>query len=225
MSRGPAPHHRGTVPPQDHIIPFDRDVAPEHRAWMRQAIVVAARARGKTGDNPWVGCVIVDDHGHLLGSGHTQGPGEHHAEAAAFGEAKRLGLSVEGATLYSTLEPCSFHGRTPACSRMIVERGVRRVVTGMRDPHPRVDGLGVRILREGGLEVVEGVCEAEVRQQLGRWVLQYHPHEPTQRARALLGGHTPADVTALIASIYGIDATDAEGLVAALVSESASPRA
>jgi diaminohydroxyphosphoribosylaminopyrimidine deaminase / 5-amino-6-(5-phosphoribosylamino)uracil reductase len=185
---------------------------------MRRAIAVAELARGKTGDNPWVGCVIVDQHGALLGSGHTQGPGEDHAEAAAFGEAKRLGLSVEGATLYSTLEPCSFHGRTPACSRMIVERGVRRVVTGMRDPHPRVDGLGVRILRDGGLEVIEAVCEAEVRQQLGRWVLKYHPHEPSQRARALLGSHPPAEVAALLAGIYGIDAADAEPLVAALSS-------
>jgi diaminohydroxyphosphoribosylaminopyrimidine deaminase / 5-amino-6-(5-phosphoribosylamino)uracil reductase len=183
---------------------------------MRRAIAVAELARGKTGDNPWVGCVIVDDRGVLLGSGHTQGPGENHAEAAAFAEAKRLGLSVEGATLYSTLEPCSFHGRTPACSRMIVERGVRRVVTGMRDPHPRVDGLGVRILRDGGLEVIEAVCEAEVRQQLGRWVLKYHPHEPTQRARALLDEHSPAQVAALIAAIYRIDAADAEPLVAAL---------
>lgn len=186
---------------------------------MRQAIVVADRARGRTGNNPWVGCVIVNDQGVLLGSGHTQGPGEDHAEAAAFGEAKRMGVSVEGATLYSTLEPCSFHGRTPACSKMIVERGVRRVVTGMRDPHPRVDGLGVRILREGGLEVIEGVCEAEVRQQLGRWVLEYHPHEPRQRARTLLASHAPAEVIALMAGIYGIDATDAQSLLSSLAGE------
>jgi diaminohydroxyphosphoribosylaminopyrimidine deaminase / 5-amino-6-(5-phosphoribosylamino)uracil reductase len=189
------------MPPLDHV------------AWMRRAIAEAELARGRTGDNPWVGCVIVDERGAMLGRGHTQGPGENHAEAAAFREAKELGLAVEGATLYSTLEPCAFHGRTPACSTAIVERGVRRVVTGMRDPHPRVNGAGIGILRSGGIEVIEGVCEDEVRRQLGRWVLTYHPHEPSARARALLDTHARADVVALLASTYGVDASDVEALV------------
>jgi diaminohydroxyphosphoribosylaminopyrimidine deaminase/5-amino-6-(5-phosphoribosylamino)uracil reductase len=201
----PALAHPALDPPLDHI------------AWMRRAIAEAELARGHTGDNPWVGCVIVDDHGAMLGRGHTLGPGENHAEAAAFREAKELGRAVEGATLYSTLEPCAFHGRTPACSRAIVERGVRRVVTAMRDPHPRVNGAGVNILREGGIEVIEGVCEGEVRHQLGRWVLTYHPHEPTQRARALLDTHAPADLVALLASIYGVEASEVEAIVAPLL--------
>ena len=205
MPNAPLPKVEKPLPPLDHVV------------WMRQAIAEAGLARGKTGDNPWVGCVIVDDGGVVLGRGHTQGPGEDHAEAAAFRQAKELGLSVEGATLYSTLEPCSFHGRTPACSRAIVERGVRRVVTGMRDPHPRVDGQGLRILSDGGIEVVEAVCEVEVRQQLGRWVLLHHPHEPTQRARALLGTHSPARVAELMADVYGVDMAEVEPIVAALV--------
>ncbi len=195
------------MPPLDHI------------AWMRQAIAEADLGRGKTGDNPWVGCVIVDDQGVMLGRGHTQGPGENHAEAAAFGQAKTLGVSVEGATLYSTLEPCSFHGRTPACSRVIVERGVRRVVTGMRDPHPRVDGQGVRILRDGGIEVVEGVCEEEVRRQLGRWVLTFHPHEAVSRARALARTHAPDRVIELLALAYGVGVADTEPIVLSLAAQ------
>src|SRR3954464_1008103 len=88
----------------------------EHERWMRLAIDEAELARGTTGDNPWVGCVIVSPRGELLGRGHTLGPGEDHAEIAAARHAHSRGFSVLGATLYSTLEPCSFHGRTPACS-------------------------------------------------------------------------------------------------------------
>src|SRR5262249_33989348 len=108
----------------------------EHEAWMRLAIEEAELARGTTGDNPWVGCAIVSPDGKLRGRGHTLGPGEDHAEIAAARDAQALGHGVAGATLYSTLEPCSFHGRTPACSRSIAERRIARVVIGMRDPHP-----------------------------------------------------------------------------------------
>jgi diaminohydroxyphosphoribosylaminopyrimidine deaminase / 5-amino-6-(5-phosphoribosylamino)uracil reductase len=188
----------------------------DHEAWMRRTIAEAELARGKTGDNPWVGCVVVTDQGVLLGTGHTQGPGEDHAEIAAFRQASQRGLSVEGATLYSTLEPCSFHGRTPACSRVIVDRGIRRVITGMRDPHPRVDGVGVRILEEAGIEVLEGVCEDEVRRQLGRWVLQYHPHEPLRRARALVQLHPASELGARLASIYGVEPADVAALVSGI---------
>jgi diaminohydroxyphosphoribosylaminopyrimidine deaminase/5-amino-6-(5-phosphoribosylamino)uracil reductase len=184
-----------------------------HATWMQSAIVEAELARGKTGDNPWVGCVVVDGDGVLLGQGHTQGPGEDHAEIAAFRQTAERGLSVEGATLYSTLEPCSFHGRTPACSRVIVDRKIRRVITGMRDPNPRVDGIGVRILTEAGIEVIEGVCEEEVRRQLGRWVLKYHPHEPLRRARELALLHPPSALVALLAGMYAVDTQEVEQLL------------
>jgi diaminohydroxyphosphoribosylaminopyrimidine deaminase/5-amino-6-(5-phosphoribosylamino)uracil reductase len=186
-----------------------------HTVWMQRTIAEADLARGKTGDNPWVGCVVVDDQGQLLGQGHTQGPGEDHAEMAAFRQADQRGLSLEGATLYSTLEPCSFHGRTPACSRVIVERKIRRVITGMRDPNPRVDGVGVRILTDAGLEVIEGVCEEEVRRQLGSWVFKYHPHEPLLRARALAALHPPAALMTLLASTYAVSTEEVERLTAA----------
>ena len=169
----------------------------------------AESARGITGDNPWVGCAIVSASGDLLGSGHTLGPGEDHAEIAATRDAHARGHSVVGATLYSTLEPCSFHGRTPACSRSIAERGIARVVIGMRDPHPRVDGEGVRILREASLEVIEGVCEAEVRRQLGLWVLRQHPHDALRRAQAL----PEHQRLARLAELYGVSLSDVEALL------------
>lgn len=183
---------------------------------MRAAIAEAERARGKTGDNPWVGCVIASAGGEVLARGHTQGPGEDHAEIVALHEARARGTLGDGVTLYSTLEPCSFHGRTPACSRVIVDHGVRRVVVGMRDPHPRVDGQGARILRDAGIEVVEGVCEDEVRRQLGAWVLAYHPHEPLRRARALAAAHPREGLAAMLAGVYAIELALAQGVVARL---------
>jgi diaminohydroxyphosphoribosylaminopyrimidine deaminase / 5-amino-6-(5-phosphoribosylamino)uracil reductase len=186
----------------------------DHEALMRLTIAEAELARGTTGDNPWVGCLIVDAQGEILSRGHTQGPGEDHAEIAALRDALARGLNVRGATMYSTLEPCSFHGRTPACSRVIVERKVRRVVTGMRDPNPRVDGVGVRILEEAGIEVIEGVCEQEVRRQLGGWVLQHHPHEVIRRARSLAALHPEPELVARLADVYGVDPLAVERILA-----------
>lgn len=176
-------------------------VVLQHERWMRLAIEEAELARGNTGDNPWVGCAIVSASGELLGRGHTLGPGEDHAEVAAASDAEARGHQVGGTTLYSTLEPCSFHGRTPACSPSIAARGIARVVIGMRDPHPRVDGAGIRILREAGVEVIEGVCEADVRRQLGSWVLEHHPDEAVRRSQTL-SEHDRID---RLADIYGVD--------------------
>lgn len=171
---------------------------------MRLAIAQAELARGSTGDNPWVGCVIVDPSGVTLGAGFTQGPGEHHAEISAAEQAARRGHSIVGATLYSTLEPCSFHGRTPACAHAIVARGIARVVVALNDPNPRVDGEGVAILRRAGLTVIEGVCEPDVRRQLAPWILEHHPHELVRYAASLrVGFDREARLRALVAR-YGM---------------------
>lgn len=185
-------------------------MSDRHEQWMLLAIEEGNLARGTTGDNPWVGCVIVSASGELLGRGHTLGPGEDHAEIAAARDAHARGRSVVGATLYSTLEPCSFHGRTPACSRSIAERGIARVVIGMRDPHPRVDGEGLAILQSAGVEVVERICEPEVRRQLGAWVLAQHPHEIVRRARTL----PEAERIAALAEAYGVEHSALEALLA-----------
>jgi diaminohydroxyphosphoribosylaminopyrimidine deaminase/5-amino-6-(5-phosphoribosylamino)uracil reductase len=194
----------------------EREHGQDHETWMREAIAQGERARGSTGDNPWVGCVIVLG-GRVVARGHTQGPGEDHAEIGAIRDARALGVDLTRCTLYSTLEPCSFHGRTPSCARVIAGTGVRLVVVGMRDPHPRVDGVGAQMLREAGLEVLEGVCEREVRVQLAPWVLREHPHEPRRRAQALLSapGAQRADVVRQLAATYGIDLAAAEALTAA----------
>ena len=196
----------------------------DHEALMRLAIDEAELARGTTGDNPWVGCVIVNSRGEILAKGHTQGPGEDHAEIAAARYAKARGLVIEGATMYSTLEPCSFHGRTPACSRVIVDLRLAKVVFGMRDPHPRVDGAGAQILKDAGIEVIEGICETDVRRQLGSWVFAYHPHEPLRRARELAITLSRDDLRAALAEIYGLDLSRVEPVVAAVQTESSADR-
>ena len=188
----------------------------DHEGLMRLAIDEAELARGTTGDNPWVGCVIVNSHGEILAKGHTQGPGEDHAEIAAARSAKAHGRVIQGATMYSTLEPCSFHGRTPACSRVIVEHRLAKVVFGMRDPNPRVDGAGAQILKDAGIEVVEGVCERAVRHQLGSWVFTYHPHEPLRRARDLALTLARDDLRAALADIYGVDFSRVDPVIASV---------
>jgi diaminohydroxyphosphoribosylaminopyrimidine deaminase/5-amino-6-(5-phosphoribosylamino)uracil reductase len=191
------------------------DTDAQRRERMTLAIAEAERARGGTGDNPWVGCVIVDAHGTVVARGYTRGPGEDHAEIVAMHDARAAGIDLATATLYSTLEPCAFHGRTPACARAIVTAGVRRVVTGILDPNPRVDGAGLRILRDAGLEVIEDVCAEAITRQLAPWLLHHHPHEPRRRARALFDAHAgnARIVTARMAALYGLDEDAASALL------------
>ncbi len=190
----------------------------DHETAMRAAIAEAERARGKTGDNPWVGSVIVlgDE---IVARGHTQGPGEDHAEIGALQEARTRGIDLALTTLYSTLEPCAFHGRTPACARVIADSGVRLVVCGIRDPHPRVDGAGAEIVRASGVQVIEDVCAGEIRRQLAPWILRYHEHEPLRRARAL-----GEDAVQALVEIYGIAPDVAEDLTRRALTPSGSAK-
>jgi|TARA_B100000959_G_scaffold265695_1_gene307398 diaminohydroxyphosphoribosylaminopyrimidine deaminase/5-amino-6-(5-phosphoribosylamino)uracil reductase len=130
--------------------------------FMAQAVEVAATARYRTSPNPWVGAVVVTG-GRVVGTGATSPPGGAHAEAVALAEAGELAM---GATLYTTLEPCSHDGRTGPCSTAVVDAGVSRVVVGVVDPDPDVAGGGLAALAEAGVEVEVGVGAAEVEEQL-----------------------------------------------------------
>src|SRR5512144_1741104 len=128
--------------------------------YMRMALRLAARAKGRTSPNPMVGAVVVKN-GKVVATGYHHRAGEPHAEAIALGKA---GRKAKGATLYVTLEPCSHTDkRTPPCTPMVMQSGVKRLVIAMIDPNPRVSGGGVKTLRRAGLEVVTGVLEAEAR--------------------------------------------------------------
>ena len=149
----------------------------EDHEGMRRAIAVAASARVVAHPNPWVGALITPG-GHL---GATSAPGGPHAEAAALAAA---GDAARGATLYTTLEPCtSFAGkRTPSCADAIIEAGIARVVIGILDPDERVAGAGVATLRAAGIDVEVGVAADEVRAQLAAYVT----HRTTGRPFVLL---------------------------------------
>ena len=130
--------------------------------WMDAALALGSRGLGRVWPNPAVGCVIVRD-GRVVGRGRTADGGRPHAETVAL---RRAGAAARGATAYVTLEPCAHHGRTPPCAAALIEAGVARVVTAMRDPDPRVDGSGAAMLRAAGVAVTEGVrgTEAEALQ-------------------------------------------------------------
>ncbi len=126
---------------------------------MRRALEVAARGRGSVSPNPMVGSVIVRD-GAIVGEGWHLRPGEPHAEVLAI---RAAGTSARGGELYVNLEPCAHHGRTPPCVEAIAAAGIRRVVAAVRDPDPRVNGLGFARLAGSGIEVAEGVLEDQAR--------------------------------------------------------------
>ena len=126
-------------------------------AQMRAALALARRGLGDTAPNPSVGCVIVRD-GRVVGRGRTAAGGRPHAEVMALAAA---GGAAAGATVYVSLEPCSFTGKTPPCVDALVAAGVARVVMGAADPNPKVNGQGAALLRAAGIEVTEGVLRAE----------------------------------------------------------------
>lgn len=129
--------------------------------WMQCAIAEAAHAIYRTRPNPAVGCVIVKDQ-NIVGRGATAPVGGSHAEVFAL---KQAGEQARGATAYVTLEPCAHYGRTPPCAKGLVEAGITRVVIACPDPNPLVAGKGVQILKDAGIEVVQGVAEQQAQLQ------------------------------------------------------------
>ncbi len=137
---------------------------------MRRAIELARTAAGKTRPNPLVGAIIERD-GLILGAGYHERAGGGHAEARAVADARKNGhADLSGATAYVTLEPCCHVGRTGPCADLLISAGISRVVCGMTDPDPRVSGGGIARLRAAGIDVTNGVCEAECRALNGPFV-------------------------------------------------------
>lgn len=131
----------------------------EHRRWMARCIELAKKGAGSVSPNPMVGSVIVRD-GQLIGEGYHEKYGGPHAEVNAIRSVADEEL-LKDATLYVNLEPCSHYGKTPPCSDLIVRMGIPRVVVGCLDPHEKVAGKGISRMRDGGVDVLMGVMEAE----------------------------------------------------------------
>lgn len=124
---------------------------------MRLALQLAKKGCGYVNPNPLVGAALVKD-GRVIGTGYHERFGAPHAEVNALANCVE---SPEGATLYVTLEPCCHYGKTPPCTEAILNAGIKSVVVGSSDPNPLVKGKGIRLLREKGVEVVEGVLRSE----------------------------------------------------------------
>ncbi len=136
--------------------------------YMQLAMELADNGKGGVNPNPLVGAVIVKDD-RIIGRGWHKRFGGPHAEINAFSDA---GESVVGATMYVTLEPCSHYGKTPPCSKAIIENGIDRVVIGLKDPNPLVAGRGIKMLEEAGIKVECGLLQDELRYQ-NRVFLKY----------------------------------------------------
>ena len=144
---------------------------------MGRALALAGTARRHTAPNPWVGCVLARD-GEIVGEGSTRPPGGAHAEIEAL---RAAGERARGATAYTTLEPCSHHGRTAPCVEALLAAGVTRVVVALEDPDPLVHGAGVAELRARGIVVDVGAEGDDARDLLAPYLV----HRVEGRAFAL----------------------------------------
>jgi diaminohydroxyphosphoribosylaminopyrimidine deaminase / 5-amino-6-(5-phosphoribosylamino)uracil reductase len=145
------------------VDPSDVVFSEEDERFM--ALALEDGTRGNPSPNPHVGAILVED-GEVVGRGHHERAGEHHAEIVALGQS---GKRASGATLYVTLEPCNHVGRTPPCTDALVAANVARVVIGCLDPNPHVTGGGVARLRGAGVRVDVGCREAEARRLIAPW--------------------------------------------------------
>ncbi len=144
----------------------------EHEQYMQRALSLAIKAEGQTSPNPMVGAVIVKE-GRIIAEGYHHQAGQPHAEVEAIRAAKE---PLAGACMYVSLEPCCVQGRTPPCTKALIEAGIKRVYYAVPDDNPRVAGGGHRQLEAAGLQVIRGPLEAEAR-FLNRHFFTYITHK------------------------------------------------
>lgn len=143
---------------------------------MRRALQLAANGSGMTSPNPMVGAVIVCD-GEIIGEGWHRRFGGPHAEVNAVNSVKDKTL-LHRSTMYVTLEPCSHYGKTPPCADLLLSVGIPRVVIGSLDPNEKVSGMGMRMLRKNGVEIVSGVLEKECRDLNAKFMVAHTFRRP-----------------------------------------------
>src|SRR6185369_13957153 len=159
----------------------------QHNQWMQAALDLARQVEGRTSPNPPVGAVVVQA-GRIVGQGATQPPGGPHAEVLAL---RAAGAQARGATLYTTLEPCTFYGRTPPCTEAIIAAGIAQVVFAVADPNPRMQAGAEAALAPSGIGVAQHAglrAEAEaLYAPFRRWVLDQRPFITVKYAMTLDG--------------------------------------
>lgn len=148
----------------------------EDERWMRRCLQLARCGEIGAPPNPMVGAVIVCD-GRIIGEGYHVHCGEGHAEVNAFASVHDPEL-LSRACMYVSLEPCAHYGRTPPCAKLIIEKGIKNVVVGTVDPFAKVNGQGIRMLREAGVNVRIGVLEKECRLLNKRFIISQTHDRP-----------------------------------------------
>ena len=154
----------------------------EYANFIAHCIEIARRGEYYVAPNPMVGAVLVrNSDEQILAEGWHQKYGEGHAEVNCFKNwemSSHRDVDLSKCTLFVSLEPCSHYGKTPPCAKLIIEKGVGRVVVGMLDPNPLVAGKGIQMLRDAGIEVVVGVMENECRELNKRFLCLHEKHRP-----------------------------------------------
>lgn len=138
-------------------------ISEQDNVFMTRAIALAKRGLFTANPNPMVGCVLVND-GVIIGEGWHQVAGDPHAEINAIADAKNHGNEVKGSSVFVSLEPCSFQGKTGPCSDALIVAGVKKVFYGMQDPNPKVAGQGIEQLQNAGIEVFGPLLEKDARE-------------------------------------------------------------
>jgi len=144
--------------------------------YMQRCIQLARCGEMGAPPNPMVGAVIVHN-GIIIGEGYHRRCGGPHAEVNAIRSVRDETL-LKDSTIYVSLEPCSHYGKTPPCADLIIEKGIPRVVVGCMDPFAKVNGQGIRKLRDAGIEVVVGVMENECLQLNRKFITFHQQHRP-----------------------------------------------
>ena len=154
--------------------------------YMRMALSLGKRGLGTTSPNPMVGAVLVKGK-QIVGKGYHRKAGLFHAEVVAINDAKE---EARGATLFVNLEPCAHAGRTPPCVDAVIRAGIKKVVVSMLDPNPLVNGKGVAILRNAGIDVKVGLLEEDAKRLNEAFILYMEKKRPffTLKAAASLDG-------------------------------------
>jgi len=156
----------------------------EFEKYIRRCLEIAKRGEYYVAPNPMVGAVLVrNSDGKILAEGWHEKYGEAHAEVNCFkhfeeAENGAQNTDLSSCTLFVSLEPCSHYGKTSPCAKLIIEKGVGRVVVGMLDPNPLVAGRGIKMLREAGIAVEVGVLEQECRALNKRFLCLHEHHRP-----------------------------------------------
>ena len=166
-------------------------------AVLHRALELASEAIGLASPNPYVGAVIADAHGNLVGTGTYTYSGVKHAEILAL---EAAGSKARGGTLYINLEPHAHQGRTPPCTDALMAAGIHRVVASMPDPNPKVSGQGFEKLRAGGVHVEVGGLEEQARrlnEGFARYIRHGRPLVTLKAAMTLDGKIAPPPAEAL----------------------------